>query len=403
MKRFLQNTRDLLLYVFALVFPFENWTPATVGGMSLTFLVSLAYFLTSLLELSAGAVRKGAKIGDYMVLLLLWTGVFLLSDTLGIVRGDTSTISFTVELNVLMTLFVAQHLLDREHKVCRQAANIYMTTLALQFVLFLLGVGVSLDNSEAAEQLSTTRFIVFGHNPNGLAVMACVCFCTALYRILFRRIRGFWPILWHIALMAAYTGLISATMSRGGLLALGLGLGLLSILFVARQPARKRLVSALPLLTAGALLAAYFLSIDAYMDRFVEEDATSGRGYLFQRHAQTFPDHPLLGAGMSAHKQVMQRNYGILLQSHNGYLDVLLFTGITGGILFLILFFKLLAGLLKSRKTNPLFPLGLTLFLLNFFDFGKSGGVIATKFFWLVIAFLIYFTRVPDAQEDLPR
>ena len=103
---------------------------------------------------------------------------------------------------------------------------------------------------------------------------------------------------------------------------------------------------------------------------------------------------------MSAHKQVMQRDYGIQLQSHNGYLDVLLFTGIAGGILFLILFFKLLSGLLKSRKTNPLFPIGLALFLLNFFDFGKSGGVIATKFFWLVIAFIIYISRVPDAREE---
>lgn len=193
-------------------------------------------------------------------------------------------------------------------------------------------------------------------------------------RVVGRSIQREKLVLYICYLIVMITGLILCA-SRGGFLALG-GIALfLALTYVPAQtasPEQKdakgktqfRLIGALVLLVFLAFGAMYLTSSDELMQRFsmVKEDMKTGeladerfsRRELWGTTLKIIKDHPIFGAGLGAYQYVYTRydqSSGLYRteQSHNDYLQILVDTGILGGIaaaaFLVILFIRGFSGL----------------------------------------------------------
>jgi glycosyltransferase involved in cell wall biosynthesis/O-antigen ligase len=226
--------------------------------------------------------------------------------------------------------------------MCRPSwVNLDKIQLGLVFALAAFAAGSLLRG----EQVVNGRLSPLGatYDTNDMAAVMAVGFTLAAG--LARRARGVLRLLLAAAALLAASAVL-ASASRGGALALGVG----TVVFVAGQRARRRVIYVASLALAvivvwqrsGPVFRERLASLLALSDDYNARLST-GRVAVWKRGISYFVEHPVLGVGAGnfevAEGQWLAANgsYGKWSASHNAYIQAFADLGVVGGVLFLSL------------------------------------------------------------------
>jgi len=201
-------------------------------------------------------------------------------------------------------------------------------------------------------------------NPNYFATYLALAATTIVLLVRLNLIKRWYGL---IACAAAIVA-CGLTLSRTGIMAILVGVGLASFMRYERKllSARVIAVTAITALLGGALLTTYLLSYRrnlTYSDRASQEKLAEtmqaaedlSRLEALRFSLQLTAEHPLAGVGFGT---FAARNYdanGLYVVTHNTVMEILAGTGVLGGVLLLSLIFSLV-GPLPVRARRHLFP-----------------------------------------------
>ncbi len=204
------------------------------------------------------------------------------------------------------------------------------------------------------------------------------------------------------------------TLSRTGVMAILVGVGLALFVRSDRKLVSARIVAATATaaLLGGVLLTSYLLEYRRNVtnsDNPRREQLAEGiqaaedlsRLEAFRYSVQLAADHPLAGVGFGTFQA---RNYnanGLYVTTHNTVMQVLVGTGLLGGILILSLIFSLVCPLhLQARRY--LFPVAVAFGICSLFgDYLQSLEVFVV--FGVLYLSVRNLIQAPPATSDQPR
>jgi tetratricopeptide (TPR) repeat protein len=170
---------------------------------------------------------------------------------------------------------------------------------------------------------------------------------------------------WLFVVLLLATALIF-TGSRGGMLSLALGFGIMGLLIRSRGSARGH-VYLIAAFVAAALLYSLFLGSSPYLARFLDLDHQV-RYFAMQGALSIWREFPLFGAGLGAFGEVFYRLQPVelqglrYLQTHSDWLQLLAETGLAGFALAAGAWVAFYGGLIKKwRERQDPFIRGLGL------------------------------------------
>jgi O-antigen ligase len=197
---------------------------------------------------------------------------------------------------------------------------------------------------------------------------------------------------------------ILRTGSRGGLLAIIMGI--VAIIFIYKGFKKKigALLFLSVILTIGAL---FILRNELFFNRiqnFLFTGETAGRTELWEQSIQLSSDSPLFGYGNRMYLRDLGIVTGFTLRgTHNIFLSVLLATGWIGSVFFMIFYISVLRTAWKFRNVQYggfLF----TAFILCFFSALTINLEIA-KWFWILLTLCLsqkeVYLNTADEQEQM--
>jgi O-antigen ligase len=236
-------------------------------------------------------------------------------------------------------------------------------------------------------------------DPNHLGVMLCVPLLMLL-PVYLRLERGHpWRI--RLAIVLAFLFLVQlATLSRSGLLGLGVGLLVLAV------PYRRRLVSRallVPLAGVAAVLLAVAWSRRGYFEGIIRERLqTSGRSEsahfaVYDFIPQTIHSHPLFGRGLNTFSVYYEfvtgkSNWG----PHSFYVALIVETGLVGTVAFFLFLRYLFARLRAARALGRRLaaegePLAARVRPLAWGMTAALAGTLAANLFYLTMVFYYFY------------
>ena len=295
-------------------------TPITVCVIGLLPLLALSLMWQSRLDMFAGYVVEYLKIALYYMLLVSAVDTperlrrFVL--TLALIITVVGVVALGHHLDI-WTVPSIKTLIDKRSATAEGMLFVIQTVKMER----MLGVGIFAD-------------------PNDLAQILGVGMVLAVYGFELSR----WAVtkaLWLGPILVMAAG-IYYTKSRGGLLAMLAGLG---ILFMARFGLKKAII--LGALTIPPMLLAF----GSYQTTIsTEDDSAQSRVQLWSDSLQALRDNPLFGIGPG----LMNEYSGQV--SHNSFLQAFAETGLPGGFLFLSAYAIAIFGVLRIAPVGGHHP-----------------------------------------------
>ena len=388
------KTSALLLFIFT--FPYENWNPFGISDfVRITKLAGLISLSVSTLRLR-NSFRLGVIFKPLKILLLLWIWILIQSVLNYWSEGLVSIFSFTFLWNIIFFWLISNDILENPKLINK----IFLTLISSVFFLSILtSFGIGIDSEH---EITNTRLLFFGTNPNtigsycstiivliiGMVINKSIFFNNKTFLLL-----GFIP---SILLVMAITGSLGAL----GMVIIGV-----AFLFLMRKTSNiKRVFTIL----FGVVIIFYGFKIvldsSEIMKRRLAEaqiDKNLGeRTGIWTEALNLFQENPIAGIGTSGYEFEMLERRGEYSGTHNLFLYFL----VTGGFVGLSLYLFFLRIIIQSvmtvyKKYN--IPLFMTLFLLYIINLSKSGGIINSKFMWLLLA--ISFTSKYILEKNSKR
>lgn len=185
----------------------------------------------------------------------------------------------------------------------------------------------------------------------------------------------------YIGFSLFLAGCAVVTESRMGLIALLVGLGIITLHIVREK--RIGLVPVLTSLAVGVFLLALIGTQTPLFKRFseIKDKSSSDRVLTYENGIKVFFDHPLLGVGMNRAKDFYYENTRYpdfqseskQLVVHNTYLGLAAELGLLGTAIFLGMILWALRGILKSRDdVRPFLISSLVIILLSAMTVGMA-------------------------------
>ena len=371
----------IILFVLALPFDYYNFF-----GVSSFFSVSKAlgiiYFLISLLDIKRSfRLFKIRKFLIPLFILWLWLSVQALINY----SGNTSFAVF--DTTFLMGIFLFWLIFNDLVNEVISLNKVLLAMVASMFlvsVLIPLGIGIEISR----EDLGGTRIGFFGMNPNNMGTFANIALVIVLAMILnpshyFKK-----KTYLFVLIIPNLLSLIGLSGSRSAIFIAGVSI-ITSALFLKKKFALKLFVILL-----ASILAFFSISEimkTEVMEKRIEKTLDSGevgeREIIWKKALEIFGDKPLFGWGKIGYEEQMIFRYGQYMDTHNIFLYVL----VCGGMIGLVLYLYFLQLVVKSIRIN--YKLSSTIimpliFLIYLFNVSKSGGVIGSKYMWVLLAVL---------------
>ncbi|MEG2318740.1 MAG: O-antigen ligase family protein, partial [Rikenellaceae bacterium] len=181
---------------------------------------------------------------------------------------------------------------------------------------------------------------------------------------------------------------ILATASRGAIISVGLAMIAFLILrkmTIGRKIAFMLLISGMIYLFYTTVESSEWVALR--MQQLFEEGDQS-RISIYQDISHFAFDSPIFGLGETGYYNKMVQYRGSFKASHNGFLDVYLYTGIVGCICFLTFLSYLIQFCWRLHKRQNI-SIATTLFIIIIFNFAKSGSGWNTKIMWVVFSIIV--------------
>ncbi len=398
--------RKVLLVLFFAALPLSK--VVLVGGKPVNF--SLADLLLPLVFCLLGCLTVAGSLRlPWLTLGLLNCALVLTSSLLNtesgfLTRGQTSNIVELIKWFVLWAYFYAAVNLLQEAKDFRLALLSWI--LSAGFVA-ALGIGGSLAYQLTGVQNPYSLFYRAQGTFEDSNLFAAYLSASLVLAILYRRIAGY-RASWVWLLIGLYVCGVFLSASRGALLALVAGLGLLWLLFT---PLRWKIavgsLSAIVVLLAMASPAQkQILESNPITKRLatttvnVNNPEAEQRKWLWTEAIHTWQEKPFFGAGRGNHGPKLPGGRIGIPAAHNTYLGLLAELGVFGFLSLAALGAAVAVPLFTSGGTNDrltpaLLLSGLMMFALN----GMTINLENSRALWVLLALCVFF--VQDRAEIL--
>ena len=299
----------------------------------------------------------------------------------GLYTGDAAK-SFVTLFQMILIFWAAANILQ-DVRVANRALMILAVACVILAAMTLLGI---MTKAGMDADTDTVRVTVLGQNANRAArillsgLLVLVGLTYGRDRPLIRPRFLIWPLVALIAVALIKGG------SRGGLLALAVGLG---TFVIAGPSVRTKVRNAVVALVAIATLLAVVIRSPLIQRRFTMagEGNFAKREYIFPNAVRMFLERPLLGWGNENQYELVRRlprEWRTSRDMHNLVLHVLTTTGLLGGVPFLGGLLLAVRAAWKGRR-GPMGVLPLAL-LIALLAGNMSGNYIVLKLQWVALA-----------------
>ncbi|HZI21326.1 MAG TPA: O-antigen ligase family protein, partial [Gemmatimonadales bacterium] len=366
------------LYAYICSIPFEM--PQRSIPIEIPTLFGCVFLLATLLDRRTAYARFPAALGAFVVYLWLFAAAALAN----LASHQDVVLKFFLEMVQLLLLFwaIANLLMDEPVRV--GALRALALACGLRAALQLLGVATS----ERVLWTGGERITTFGQNANLAALILSAGLLAALALPSRRDPSRRWPLVLRWPLVVIIGIAIVQTSSRGGLLALAIGLAT----FVVRGPTPwARLRNTMTAFAVLGMLGFAASRSEGLRNRFTVTAATgslAGRERIYPEALVMLRERPLLGWGPIENQYELERRLQdpgyIKRDAHNLVLELLTSTGFAGTVPFLVGLVLCLGAALRARRTTRgVLPFAM---LLTILTGTMSGTWIASKILWFVLA-----------------
>jgi O-antigen ligase len=322
---------------------------------------------------------------------VVWFAVYLCAFLLsvGVGAGDYAGEVLKLFLNTVqgvLLLWVGYNLLCTE-AIAKRALTALVIACALRAALPLLGIA----KSSVVVYTGGERVTALGQNANNSAMVLSAGLIALIGLAYTRTPRAVRPglLVWLLTGLLGFA--IVDTGSRGGLAAAAVGV---LVFGWARGPLRTRLRHGIISLVAIGLLGTAAFSLPVMRHRLEQSARTgdmAGRERIYPALLTMVREQPVLGWGPIVNRYELAGRIGERVRpwrgAHNFILEVLTASGLVGAIPFLVGTWLCAQGAWRARAgVQGILPLALlsTLLVAN-----TSGDWIASKHFWLVLAYAL--------------
>ncbi len=366
------------LYAFICSIPFEM--PQRSIPIEIPTLFGCVFLLATMLDRRAAYARFPAPLGAFVA--FLW--VFAAAALVNLASHQDQVLKFFLELVQLLLLFwtIANLLTDEPLRI--GALRALALACGLRAGLQLLGVATS----ERALWTGGDRITTFGQNVN-LAALILGAGLLAAFALPSRRDPSRrWPFALRWPLVMIIGVAIVQTSSRGGLLALAVGLATFLVRGATAWARLRNAVTALAVLGMLGFVAARSEALRNRLFMTATTGTLAGRERIYPALLVMLRERPLLGWGPIENQYELEHRLQdpgyIKRDAHNIVLELLTSTGIAGTVPFRVGVGLCLRMALRARRTTRgVLPFAM---LLTILVGVMSGTWIASKILWFVLA-----------------
>lgn len=374
MNRTIKNLQYFFVCLYFVSINFEVFSPF-IEDLSVSKIAAFLYFGVSLL--TPKQLFRTDKIKKYIYLPLL---LFLLITFVSLININNFSSRFfntTLLLNIVMFWFLLNHY-RRDNRIFDKGFIWFVIGSALVGTFYLLEIGTELD--------SDGRVTIFNDNPNQIGVKMAIASLFLIDYTLNNEYKKIYKP-YYLILLIPIVSLLIATASRVAFISFIIGV----VLFFILQKTR-RIYSKLLIILVGIILINhgfnYLQQTDATillrMDKSVNEGSISGRDEIWTGYLPTIIDNPIFGVGITGKTSVAVKYFGNDRSPHNVFIEILLYSGIVGLIIFSIfLFYFYKNAYLYYKYNNILYPLLLSIPVMGLL---LSGQLLGVKVAWLIFA-----------------
>jgi O-antigen ligase len=289
-------------------------------------------------------------------------------------------------VQLLLVFWVGRNLM-RSATVAKRALLVLVLACAVRAAMPFLGIATTVHTVETGG----ARLSAMGQNSNHSAMILSAGLIALLGLTYGRSYRTLWPRLVSLPIVALLAVAIADTGSRGGLVALALGI-MAFMLRGGTLGARVRNITLAAFAIACVGVAAY--QSDVMRNRFAETFETgtlTGRERIYPTVFQMFLERPLFGWGPANNKyelglrldERVRRRRG----THNTILEVLSATGLIAAIPFFVGTWLCFWAAWRAREgPDGSLPLALTITVMMS---NMSGDWFVSPLYWLVLAYAV--------------
>lgn len=389
MIQLLRNINKYCLFVLVFSITFENWDPfKLVGTISVTYMASVLYILSWIPFLKTDFNPLPLK--KYILPLVLFTmvGIFATALNSGYALSIQDVIVKRMVLLIILMFLIASHLYNDKTLVL-QLLPVYVYSVVLMYVLFLLGMGTKFAGG---------RLLLFGDNPNALGLKAVIAFFIVLSNLLNKKF-NYPKLISGLFFMYALLSLILLSASRGALLFLFVGIAVL--VFFMKISMVKKMVLGVIGIVFSLFLFNYIIQTNVVFGKRLMrsiETGDTGRNWLWEAAFQIIEDNLFIGVGHPGVLPEMFKYVGRAIDPHNVFLYVLISTGVIGFYFYMLFLFRLGKSIYKSfRQTGEV--VFMVIFFIILFNLAKSGGGIIKLSPWFFFAILMGSTFIEQSSK----
>src|SRR5699024_2591788 len=363
---FLTQLRLFFLYALIFTLPFEDWSFLhLIPNTSINKILGLLYFSLALLNANKLFSINKQSI-SFLYLIALWI-VFLTTSLI-----NHFSFGHTLQLSVnFLTLFIFYWLICNEIYIRPKSRNgiflSFILSIALVYILIALGIGTqSPEGSTDITALNHTRIWFFGLNPNRLGNYGALAFLLTIFILNSRDSYIKFNKKLLLILIPGFIYTIGSSGSAGAVIALSVSL---LVYFTFKK---ENLVKITKYYLYGIFIFIIsFFSLNKFsylfskLQSFVYSGETTGRTKIWLESFNLIKESPIWGFGVSgAQSQLMQSEAGHYT-AHNVFIDVALWSGIIGFIIYILFFLLILRLAWRYRsKTSDASSIALLAFLV---------------------------------------
>lgn len=386
----MRGLQRFLIFWVGFSIPFNNVAFSFAGrNWSVGLVISALYFMTMLIDLPK--ITRIANYGKY-IHNLIWFALLLTCMNLLNVNYDGTPV-FPLTLFMCCLLFYTILLHSRlDSKAIQKCLSGFTMSCILLSILFVSGNGVEIGEDR--------RLSMFGENSNALGIYTCLGAIIIFNEwILKDKLSiGGWRFIFMIPYLLVVL-LMFATGSRVSFFSYALSFIVGVAFFQPRAIRRKYIVIIVSVLIAFIL---YLLSQKAdfvIFQRLLEsakEGDVSGREKILSELLPYVKEHLLLGVGQTGYVDISRQALGKIFldgsavygfSPHNVLVEILLYTGIWGLILYMRFWWRLIKASISNynieKDTLPI------LLLIPVIGCVLSGQILTAKWAYIIYAYII--------------
>jgi O-antigen ligase len=376
-KKFFKSLFHSSVYLFVFSLSFEK---LNILGIDLDFLftkITIVFlFLTSILNYDL--IKLNKSLLRYYFPIILYFAVFVYTNYINRSSLSDSYFDYLFFLNILIFIvlgnsFVNDAMLKEKSLIVYAFGNLLLT------LIYFLGLGQSGGQLELEG-----RSTIFDINHNFLGLSLCLTFFILLDQVLTKISKFSYRRTLYLLSLIPLIVFIIATGSRTAFLALIIGLIIILIFSPTISKSKKQLT----MISFFVILVVLWFSVlqNSFIIRrildTINDGDTANRDLIWSSLYNLFSDKVIFGVGKSGYIRLIGD-----LSPHNVFLEVFLYTGVIGLLIFLTFYIRIFEKTFKSLKHfNSVLPF---VFLVPITGILFTGQLFDQKVLWFIFAYLI--------------